>query len=102
MANMLKMMQQFREVRKLQKELESKTYEVKSHDGLIVVVARGDMTIKTLQIDPKAMDPAKPENLAKVIVSTVNSALDTTKKAAASDMQKMAGGLGGLSQMLGG
>jgi len=102
MANMLKMMQQYREVRKLQKALESKTYEVKSPDGLISVVARGDMTIHALRIDPKAMDVAKPERLAKVIVSTVNSALETTKKAAASDMSKMAGGLGGLSEMLGG
>jgi nucleoid-associated protein EbfC len=102
MTNPFQMMKQLNELRKLQKEMESKTNEAASRDGLVAVVARGDMTIKSIRIDPKAMDVAKPDKLAQLIVSTANAALDGVKRAAAKDVAKLSGGLGGLSQMMGG
>jgi len=97
--NMIEMVKQAHAMRKLQKEMEAKTVEVKSKDGLISVVARGDMSIKLLKIDPQAIDPAKADRLSQAILSTVNSALDEAKKAAAADMAKHAGS---LSKFLGG
>jgi len=102
MANMFQMMKQMKDLRRLQKEMESKSHEETSRDGLVSVVVRGDMSIKSIRIDAKAMDPERPDKLAQLIVSTANSALDTGKKQAAADMAKMTGGLGGLSQLLGG
>jgi len=102
MANMFGMMKQMRDARRLQKELESQTFEAKNSDGTVVVVARGDMTIKSLKIDPKAIDPARPERLAQAITSAANSALDGAKRAAAANVQKLAGSLGSLKDMLGG
>ena len=102
MTNPFQMMKQLNELRKLQKEMESKTNEATSKDGMVTVVARGDMAIKSMRIDPKAMDVAKPDKLAQLIVSTANSALEACKKQAATDMAKMSGGLGGLTMMLGG
>ena len=95
MANMFEMMKQMRNVRKLQKDLERQTFEAKSADGTVTVVSRGDMSVKSLRIDPKAMDPARPEQLEKAIVSAINSALDSSKKAAAANMSKLTEGLGG-------
>lgn len=102
MTNPFEMIKQVNQLRKLQKEMESKTQEAASRDGLVSVVVRGDMSIKSIKIDPRAMDPAHPDTLAQVILKTANSALEASKKAMAGDMAKMSGGLGGLSKMLGG
>lgn len=101
MANMLKMMKQVQQVRKMQKELAGRIVEVSSNDHKVTVVARGDMTVKTVKIDPEIMGQWDAERLGKVVTSTINGALDAAKKAAASDMAKFSGGLGGLSDMLG-
>lgn len=94
MANMLKMMKQVKQVKKMQKELARKTVEVKSSDGSVTIVAKGDMSVKSITIDPDLLDPSRRERLQKILVSTVNSALDSSKKAAANDMQRLTGGMG--------
>lgn len=101
MAKMVQQMRQMKQAKRMQKQLAAKTVEISSNDKRITVVARGDMTIKSIQISPEALDPVKIERLQKVLTSTINSALDSSKKAAAGDMAKMSGGLGGLSNMLG-
>ena len=101
MAKMMSMMKQMKQIRRMQKQLAGKTVEAISNDKTVTVVARGDMTLKTIQIDAEALEKVKLEKLQRSIVSTVNSALDSAKKAAAGDMQKM-GDLGDLSGMLGG
>ncbi len=105
MAKMIKMIQQAASMRskmkKMQKELEKKVVEVKSNNGKITVSARGDMTIKDIVFDPSAFEDLNVERLQKVLVTTVNAALNGAKKTAGSEMQKMSGGMGGLSEMLG-
>jgi len=100
MTNMLKMMKQLKDVKKMQKQLARKTVEVSSPDGMMTVVAQGDMKLRSVRIDPRAMDPSNPEALARLIVSTVNSALDSSKKAVADDMSKLTEGMG-LGNLLG-
>ena len=102
MAKMLDMMKQVKQAKKMQKKLAAKTVQAKSRDDIIVVEARGDMTIKRISVDAEALKTMRHEQFEKMLVSTVNSALDSSKKAAAGDMAKMGGGLGGLSDMLGG
>jgi DNA-binding YbaB/EbfC family protein len=105
MAKMFKMMQQAVSMRskmkQMQKELEKKIVEVKSNNGKVTVSARGDMTIKDIVFDPSAFEDLNVERLQKVLVTTVNAALSGAKKTAGVEMQKMSGGLGGLSEMLG-
>lgn len=90
---MFDMMKQMHQVRKMQKELGKKEVEIFSNDKTVAVIARGDMTLRSIKIQPTAMDPAHPERLEKTLVSTVNSALESAKQAAAADMAKLAGGL---------
>ena len=86
-----------KQMKKMQKELARKTAEGSS--GNVTVVARGDMSIKSLTIDA-AIDGMDPRKLEKMIVSATNSALDASKKMAGSEMSKMTGGMGGLADML--
>jgi DNA-binding YbaB/EbfC family protein len=106
MANMMKMVSQAATMRKqmkrMQKELSKQTVEITSNNGKVTVIARGDMSIKDVKIDPTAFEELKLDRLEKIIATTVNSALNAAKKTAGSEMSKMSGGLGGLSDMLGG
>lgn len=105
MAKMMKMMQQAagmrKQMKKMQKELEKKVVEVKSNNGKVVVEARGDMSIKSISIDPSAFEELKLERVEKILITTVNAALNAAKKTAGTEMSKMQGGLGGLSEMMG-
>lgn len=104
MANMMGMMKKAatmkRQMKKMQKELAKRSVEVTS--GAVTVVACGDMSIKKVSIDPEALKTKSQQQLEKMIVSAVNSGLDSAKKMAGSEMSNMSGGLGGLSEMLGG
>ena len=102
--NMLNMIKQAtglkKQMKKMQKELAKKTVEGVS--GGVTVVARGDMSIASVSSSPEMVDPTKVDKLEKSVASAVGSALDSAKKMAASEMANMAGGLGGLADMLGG
>lgn len=97
---MFEQMKQLNQLRKMQKEMASKTFEAKSNDGLVTVVVKGDMSVKSIKIEAAAMDPSRPDRLANTLVSMVNSAMDSSKKSAAADMAKMTGGLGGLAGLM--
>jgi DNA-binding protein YbaB len=60
------------------------------------------MTVKSVEIDPAGMDPARRERLEGMIVTAINNALRNARKQAGSEMAKMSGGVGGLSDLLGG
>jgi len=98
---MFDMMKQVHQARKMQKELAKKEVEIVSNDKTVTVVARGDMTLRSIRIEPSAMEAGNRERLEKTIVSAVNGALDSAKQAAASDMAKLASGLD-LGSLLGG
>lgn len=105
MPKMTQMMQRAytmrKQMKRMQKELAKQTVEVKSNNGKVTVSVRGDMSVREIHIDPSAYTDLKPERLEKVLVTTVNSALNAAKKSAGSEMAKM-DGMGGLSDMLGG
>lgn len=101
MANMFEMVRQAasmkKQMKKIQKELEKKTVEESS--GGVTVVARGDMSVKSIKIALEDIDAAHAERLEKMIVAAVNKAMESAKKKAASEMSSLTGGLGGLGDM---
>lgn len=103
MADMFKMMKQAssmrKQMKKMQKELQRFTVEGSS--GYVKVVATGDMALKSVEIEPAGLEPGKRDRLQGMVVTAVNNALRNAKKQAGSEMAKMSGGLGGLSDMLG-
>lgn len=100
MANMMKMVKQAKQARALQKKLSKLSVEISSTDKTVTVVARGDMKVKSIFIAPELLSPDKAVRLQKSLVSTINSALDSSQKAAAGHVQKMTGGMG-LGDMFG-
>jgi len=94
MPNMLKMMQKAmamrKEVKKLQRELESQTVEFTS--GGVRVLARGDMSVSDITIDPSLVDPARVAKLETTIAAAVNGALGAARKKAEEVISKQSGG----------
>jgi len=97
MVNMMKLMQQAQNMQKnmekLQASLAEREYEGTSGGGMVKVIAKGDMTISGITIDPKVVDPSDIEMLQDLISSAVNTALSTARETAAEEMGKVTGGL---------
>lgn len=101
MAKMMDMMKQAKQLKKMQKDLKRKVVSASSPDGAVTVEACGDMTVKSVTFVPDALTRLEPKRLGDMVARTVNSAMDSAKKAAAGDMSKLAEGAG-LGGMLGG
>lgn len=105
MANMLKTVQQAasmrKQVKRMQKEMARKVVSVTSNNGRVTVEACGDMSIRSITLQPGTTEEYSQERLEKLLTLTVNSALNAAKKTAGGDMTKMAGGLEGLQGLLG-
>ena len=57
------------------------------------LLAAGDMRIKSLTIDPSAIDPDDVEMLQDMILAAVNDALDSAETMAGQQMSAVTGGL---------
>jgi len=100
-VNALKMMKQLKEMKKIQKQLSKKVVEVTSPDGSVTVRASADMSVKSIKLKVDNINSDGLDRLGKTIASTVNSAFDSCKHAAADDMAKLTDGMG-LGDMFGG
>ncbi len=98
MVNMAKLMKQAssmqKNMEKMQAELAEKTVEFSSGGGMVTVVARGDMSIESITIDPKVVDPDDVEMLQDLILAAVDGATKAAKEMASEEMSKITGGLG--------
>ncbi|MEA2208431.1 MAG: nucleoid-associated protein EbfC [Solirubrobacteraceae bacterium] len=100
MPNMQQMLQQ---VQKMQQEMEAAQEQLKDEiveasagGGMVTVRVTGDLEIKSITIDPQAVDPEDVELLQDMIMAAVNEALRSAQELASSKLGGIAGGLGGL------
>jgi DNA-binding YbaB/EbfC family protein len=85
------------QMQKAQDELANETVEATAGGGMITVVANGAGEIKSIKIDPKAIDPNDPEMLEDMILAAVNEAVRSAHSLMESKLGGLAGGaLGGL------
>ena len=102
MGNMGAMMKQAQkmqaELAKAQDEIKDIEYEATAGGGMVKVVATGDMAIKSIVIDPEAVDPEDVEMLQDMVVAAVNEAMRKAEADQSANMAKLTGGLnlGGL------
>ena len=70
--------------------------------GVVKAVLNGKKQLKTVTIDPEAVDPEDVEMLEDMIVAAVNEALRKAEEDANASMGKLTGGmnLGGLGGLL--
>ena len=100
--NQMQMMKQAQKMQenlmKMQEELQAKEYEATAGGGVIKAVCGGDRELRSITIDPEAVDPEDVEMLQDMIIAAVNQAMRTADAEAANNMSKLTGGLnlGGL------
>src|ERR671916_2801500 len=93
---MMKQVQQMQaEMVKAQEELKQQTVEASAGGGMVTVTVSGDLEVKSIVIDPEAVDPDDVEMLQDMVLAAVNEALRSAQELAASKMNAAAGGLAG-------
>ena len=97
MANMMKMMKQAanmqKNMEKLQGELAERTVDFSAGGGMVNVVAKGDISIQSIKIDPKAVDPDDVEMLEDLVLAGVDGALKKAQEMVTTEMGKLTQGM---------
>ena len=78
-----------------QEQLKHETVEASAGGGMVHVVVSGDLVVRSIKIDPDAIDPEDPEMLADLVLAAVNEGLRSAQELAASKLGGVTGGLGG-------
>jgi len=83
-------------MRKVQKDLQKEVVRAEAGDGAVIVEVNGEMKIRSIKIDPEAVDLEDIGQLENWIEEAVKAAISNSQKMAAEKMQPMMGGLGNL------
>jgi len=100
--NMNKMMQQVQKMQAdmmaAQEQLKHEEVEASAGGGMVTVKVTGDLEVKSITIDPEAIDPEDPELLQDMVLAAVNEAMRAAQELQASKLGGIGGGmdLGGL------
>jgi DNA-binding YbaB/EbfC family protein len=78
---------------KAQKELSNTIVEASAGKGAVKVTMDGQQKLRSIQISPGVMDPAKPELLEELVTKAVNEAMAQSQNAAAKQLRGLTGGL---------
>ncbi|HEV3227953.1 MAG TPA: YbaB/EbfC family nucleoid-associated protein [Solirubrobacteraceae bacterium] len=94
MQQMLKQVQKMQQdMLAAQEQLKHEEVEGSAGGGMVTVRVTGDLEVKSVTIDPEAVDPEDVEVLADMVVAATNQALKAAQELAASRMGGLAGGL---------
>ena len=97
MPNMQQMLQQVQKMQHdmeaAQEQLKSEIVEASAGGGMVTVRVAGDLDVKSIRIDPSAVDPEDVEILADMVLAAVNEGLRMAQELAA---RKLGGASGGL------
>jgi nucleoid-associated protein EbfC len=100
MGNLQRMaMQMQQEMTRIQAELAATEIEGSAGGGVVRATVTGAQELRSVTIDPSAVDPADVEMLQDLVVAAVNDALDASRKLAEQKMGALTGGLGGLGNL---
>ncbi len=94
MQNMMKQAQQMQQ--KIQEEIALIRVDASAGGGMVTVQITGDLNVKSIKIDPEAVDPEDVELLQDMVMAAVNEALRSAQELASAKLGGIAGGLGGL------
>ena len=90
-----KMAQQMQaQMAQAQQELAETTLEATAGGGAVRVVITGAQEVRSVEIDPTAVDPGEVEMLQDLVMTAVNEAIARSKELERERMGKIAGGMG--------
>jgi DNA-binding YbaB/EbfC family protein len=69
--------------------------------GLVTVTVSGAGEVKSVKIDPKAVDPDDVETLEDLVLAAIHNASEAARQLTEEKMGPVAGGMGGLGGGLG-
>ena len=96
MQQLLKQAQKMQEdMLAAQESLKDEIVDASAGGGMVTVKVTGDLVIKSITIDPEAVDPDDVELLQDMVLAAVNEGMRAAQELAASKMGSIAGGLGG-------
>ena len=94
MQAMLRQAQKMQEdVAAAQAELEEKEYTATAGGGMVTATVDGKHLIRSLEINPEAVDPDDAEMLADMIVAAVNEAVRKAQADSEETMGRLTGGM---------
>jgi len=97
MPNMQQMMAQVQKMQQemevAQEQLKNELVEASAGGGMVTVKVSGDLELKSIEIDPEAVDPEDLEILSDMVLAAVNEGLRMAQDLAA---KKLGGASGGL------
>ena len=99
-AGMMRQLQKMQEdMAKAQEALAEETVEVEAGGGAIKIVITGHQRVKSVTINPAALDITDPEwasDLQDLLVVAVNQAIEKSQERAAERMEAITGCLSGM------
>ena len=97
MQQMLKMAQKMQQdMLAAQESLKNEVVDASAGGGMVTAQVTGDLVVKSITIDPQAVDPDDVELLQDMVLAAVNEALRAAQELASSRLGAISGGLGGL------
>ena len=103
MGNLQRMaMQMQQDMARIQEELAVTEVEGSAGGGVVRAVVTGKQELRSVTIDPAAVDPDDVDMLQDLVVAAINDALEASRRLAEQKMGALTGGLGaGLGGLLG-
>ena len=99
--DMKKMMKQAQKMQRdaaaAQEEIAAMEFTGSAGGGIVEAVVMGDNTVKSIKIDPDAVDPEDVEMLEDMVVAAVNDAMRNAAETANARMSSVMGGLGNMN-----
>lgn len=96
--NMMKMMKQAQDLqknmKKKQAELGKTEVQFSAGGGMVTAVATCDMKMKSIKINPDAVDPSDVEMLEDLVFAAVDGVLNTAQETMSTEMGKLTSGMG--------
>lgn len=94
MNQMLKQAQKMQaDMQALQEDLENREFSAVSGGGMVEVTVDGKHLIKSIKINPEAIDPDDVEMLEDLVTVAVNEAISLAAKTSEEEMGAITGGL---------
>lgn len=80
-------------IAKLQQEMGEKNFEASSGGGMVKATVSGKQELRTLTIDPKALEGNDVEMLQDLIIAAVNEAGRIARESMEREMSNISGGI---------
>lgn len=95
--NMQQMMRQVQKMQadmaRAQEEIAAAEVQASSGGGMVTVTMSGSLEVKSVRIEPGAIDPEDPDLLSDLVMAAVNEALRSAQQLASERMERVTGGL---------